>query len=131
MKKVMVMMVTLIVLVMMVGVACGQSIFVGRNEYGSRFYVISSTIEGNTGTVVDVLSYEELAALRASGTPVRYINMLVLRVECLSESRARLVEVGYADGDGNVLYREAMNRLMEFAPNSQMRKACQLIRSKR
>jgi hypothetical protein len=131
MKKVMVMMVIWVVLVMMVGVAGAQSIFVGKNEYGSKFYVISSTIEGNTGTVVDVLSYEELSALRASGASVRFISMLVLRVECLSESKARLVEVGYADGNGNVLYREEMNKLMEFAPNSQMRKACQLIRSKR
>jgi len=130
MKKVMVVVIW-VVLVMMAGVASAQSIFVGQNEYGSKFYVISSTIEGNTGTVVDVLSYEELAALRASGTPVRFINMIVLRVECLSESRARLVEVGYADGNGNVLYRESMDKLMEFAPNSQMRKACQLIRSRR
>jgi hypothetical protein len=129
MKKVMVMMV--LVLVIMVGVANSQSIFVGRNEYGSKFYVISSTIEGNTGTVVDVLSYEELAALRASGTPVRFVSMLVLRVECLSENRARLVEVGYADGNGNILYREAMDRLLEFDPKSQMREACKLIRSKR
>ena len=129
MRKIMV--VVVLVLVLLAGVASAQSIFVGRNEYGSKFYIISSTIEGNTGTVVDVLSYEELAALRASGTPVRFINMIVFRVECLSESRARLVEVGYADGNGNVLYREAMDRLMEYAPNSQMRKACQLIRSRR
>jgi len=131
MKKGMVMVVIWVVLVMMVGLAYGQSVFVGQNEYGSKFYVISSTIEGNTGTVVDVLSYEELAALRASGTPVRFINMLVLRVECLSSNKGRIIELGYADGDGNVLYREPMDRLMIFNPESPMRKACELIRSKR
>jgi hypothetical protein len=129
MKKVIVMVV--IMLILFGGVASAQLIFVGKSRHGSRFYLISGSIEGNTGTVVDVLSYEELAALNASGAPVRFINILVLRVECLSSDKGRIIELGYADGDGRVLYREPMDRLMIFDPESPMRKACELILNKR
>jgi hypothetical protein len=120
-----------LILVLLVGVAGAQLIFVGKSRYGSSFYLVSGSIEGNTGTVVDVLSYEELAALSAGGAPVRFINMLVLRVECLSSDKGRIIELGYADGGGNILYKEQMDRLMIFNPESPMRKACELILNRR
>jgi len=129
MKKVIVMVV--IMLVLLVGVAGAQLIFVGKSKYGSNLYLVSGSIEGNTGAVVEVLSYEELAALSAGGAPVRFITTLVYRIECMSNDRGRLVELGYADGDGNILYRERMNRLLIFNYDSPMRKACELILNRR
>jgi hypothetical protein len=120
-----------VVLVLLVGVAGAQLIFVGKSRYGSEFYLVSGSIAGNIGVVVDVLSYEELAALNASGAPVRFINMLIIRIECLSNDKGRVIELGYADGGGNVLYKEPMDRLMIFNPESPMRKACELILNRR
>jgi len=129
MKKIIVMVVVMFVL--LVGVAGAQLIFVGKSKYGSNLYLVSGSIEGNTGAVVEMLSYEELAALSAGGAPVRFITTLVYRIECMSTDRGRLVELGYADGDGNILYREQMDRLLIFNSDSPMKKACELIRSKR
>jgi len=129
MRKIMIAVV--LILVLLVGVAGAQLIFVGNSKYGSNLYLVSGSIEGNTGVVVEVLSYEELAALSAGGAPVRFITTLVYRIECMSSDRGRLIELGYADGDGNILYRERMNRSLIFNYDSPMRKACELILNKR
>jgi hypothetical protein len=127
MKRVIVLVV--VALVVLTGVASGKYIFLGQNEKGLKFYLISDTVEGNTATIVALLRDEEREEMRSRGFPERLIQVVrraVYRVEC-TRDKATIVEFGAADGSGNIVWSKKTNMIHVLKEGSPMKKLCDLI----